>query len=137
MSKDQNIEFQKYSEVFRALSNPNRLRMFLRLCSCCRPGTVWSPEAVLKTCVGTIGKEMGIALSTVSHHLRELRRAGLIRMERNGQHVECWVDPDVLQELSKFFGDPLNWSLNPPTTSRSYRRNASCGLEGESAKDVT
>jgi DNA-binding transcriptional ArsR family regulator len=107
MSKYQKDNIARYADVFRALSNPNRLRMFLRLVSCCRPGTVWSSDCGLKTCVGTLGEEMGIGLSTVSHHLRELRRAGLIRMERNGQRVECWVDPHILEELSGFFGFPL------------------------------
>ena len=107
MSKYQKADIGRLADVFRALSNPNRLRMFLRLVSCCRPGTVWSTDCALKTCVGTLGDEMAIGLSTVSHHLRELRRAGLIRMERNGQRVECWVDPHILEELSAFFGSPL------------------------------
>jgi ArsR family transcriptional regulator len=108
MSKYQNNDIGRYADVFRALSNENRLRMFLRLVSCCKPGTVWSADCGLKTCVGTLGEEMGIGLSTVSHHLKELRHAGLIRMERNGQRVECWVDPDILKELSSFFGNPLD-----------------------------
>lgn len=107
MSKYQKVDIGRYADAFRALSNPNRLQMFLRLVSCCRPGTVWSPDCALKTCVGSLGEEMGIGLSTVSHHLKELRRAGLIRMQRNGQRVECWVDPHILGELSDFFGSPL------------------------------
>jgi ArsR family transcriptional regulator len=46
---------------------------------------------------------LGIVPSTVSHHIKELRRAGLIRMERRGQKIECWVDPEVLKELAGFF----------------------------------
>lgn len=57
----------------------------------------------MPTCVGEIGKNLGIVPSTVSHHLRELRRAGLIRMERRGQKVECSVDPETLQTLARFF----------------------------------
>lgn len=54
-------------------------------------------------CVGTLGEDLDIAPSTVSHHLKELARSGLIIMTRRGQHVECRVDPDVLEALIKFF----------------------------------
>ncbi|MDP6515359.1 MAG: metalloregulator ArsR/SmtB family transcription factor [Alphaproteobacteria bacterium] len=89
------------AQVFRALANPYRLRLFMTLASCCRPGTTC--EANLRSCVGELGSELGIAASTVSHHLKELRQAGLIHMARTGQNVECWVEPDTLGALSAFF----------------------------------
>ena len=55
--------------------------------------------------VGDLGEGSGIAPSTVSHHLKELYRSGLIQMERQGQQVKCWVESSVLQELSEFFTD--------------------------------
>ncbi len=57
--------------------------------------------------MGDLGRELGISPSTVSHHLKELRAAGLIKAERRGQNIECWVDPEILQALSEFFGAPL------------------------------
>ena len=50
-----------------------------------------------------LGEGLTIAPSTLSHHLKELHRAGLIQMQRNGKHVECWVEPQVLERLSAFF----------------------------------
>ena len=44
-----------------------------------------------------------MAPSTLSHHLKELRIAGLLRMEKQGKYVDCWVEPDVLIKLSRFF----------------------------------
>ncbi len=55
--------------------------------------------------MGEISRDMGIAASTVSHHIKELRQAGLIRMERRGQKVECWVDPERLDDLASFFSE--------------------------------
>ena len=59
----------------------------------------------MRACVGDLGAKLGIAPSTVSHHLKELRRSGLIHMERSGQKVACWVEPDSLDALSAFFAE--------------------------------
>lgn len=91
------------AEAFKALSNPNRLKIFQQLLSCCTPGTVCSAEQAAKHCVGDLGNGLNIAPSTLSHHIKELSRAGLIQMERRGQHVDCWVDPATVQTLEQFF----------------------------------
>jgi ArsR family transcriptional regulator len=109
MSNYQNDQIKHFADVFKALSNPNRLRMFLHLATCCVPGTVGSfdAEAGVSACVGDLGRDLQIVPSTVSHHIKELHRAGLIRMERRGQKIECWVDPVILQDLARFFEEFL------------------------------
>ena len=110
MSNYRDTQIRQFAEVFKALSNPNRLRMFLHLATCCVPGTVTSVDAGTETsaCVGDLGRDLDIVPSTVSHHIKELHRAGLIRMERRGQKIECWVNPEVLKDLSRFFGEPIS-----------------------------
>jgi len=103
MSNHQSDKVARFSDIFKALSNPNRLKIFLRLVSCCVPGTVWSFEAKDATCVGDVAKGLEIVPSTVSHHIKELRQAGLIKMRRAGQKIECWVDPEALKDLEGFF----------------------------------
>ncbi len=103
MSNNQIDSVDKLAGVFKALSNPNRLKIFLRLLSCCAPGTVWSIEPKDVACVGDVAKDLEIVPSTVSHHIKELRQAGLIKMRRSGQKIECWVDPEVLKDLEGFF----------------------------------
>ena len=109
MSKYQDDNIEKYAEMFKALSNPNRLRIFLRLISCCAPGTVWSiPDKMPSdrgggTCVSDLGQDLDIVPSTLSHHVKELRQAGLIRMKRNGQKIEYFVDPEAVAALKDFF----------------------------------
>ena len=104
----QNNDADRLAEAFKALSNPNRLKIFLQLMNCCEPGTVCSTDDVTtdfetKCCVGDLGDGLDIAASTLSHHIKELNRAGLIQMERRGQHVDCWVDPNTVKELNHFF----------------------------------
>ncbi len=107
MSNYQDKNIEAFSEIFKALSNPNRLKIFLRLVSCCPPGTLTSiqdntePEGC--ACVGELGQDLGIVPSTISHHIKELRRAGLIRMERQGQKIECSVDPKTIAAVQGFF----------------------------------
>src|SRR4030043_2185446 len=104
-NRDKNVE--KYAEIFKALSNPNRLKIFLRLITCCRPGTIMSvnPENCEEgcACVGELGQDLGIVSSTLSHHVKELRQAGLIRMKRNGQKIEYFIDPEAIAALKNFF----------------------------------
>lgn len=99
MSNNKKEQIQKMAEAFGALSNPNRLQIFLRLLDCCSPGKKMegSPESCV--CVSDLSEGLNLAPSTVSHHIKELRQAGLIKSERNGQTVECWIDPNVLNEI--------------------------------------
>ena len=101
MSKDA-INIDRYADMFKALSNNHRLKIFLRLASCGTGGIACKTEQACE-CVGDLGSNLGIAPSTASHHLKELHRAGLIRSRRQGQRIECWVDPEVLNSLSHFF----------------------------------
>ncbi len=99
MSNFPTIEVHRFAEVFKALANPNRLHIFMRLVSCCPPGTKCS-SAAAQQCVGDLGQDLEIDPSTVSHHLKELRRAGLIRVERRGKHILCWVDRETLEAVA-------------------------------------
>ena len=107
MSNYQDKDIQKFAEIFKALSNPNRLKIFLRLISCCQPGTPTTIKESVEpegcACVGELGQDLGIVPSTISHHIKELRQAGLIRMERHGQKIECSMDPETLAALQGFF----------------------------------
>jgi ArsR family transcriptional regulator len=107
MSNYQKDEMHRLAEAFKALSNPNRLQIFLRLVSCCLPGTKCITDAAGQ-CVGDVGRDLEIDPSTVSHHLKELRRSGLIRMERRGKRIICWVDREMVQGLTNLLtGYPL------------------------------
>ena len=103
MSNNKNITVDDYAEIFKALSNPNRLRIYLRLASCCKPGTVGFMDENTTAFIGELAEEVKVVKSTVSHHIKELRRVGLIRTERQGQKIACWVDPLKVDALRDFF----------------------------------
>ncbi len=98
-----NRNVSEFVSMFKALSNPNRLLLFQRLMTCCEPGTRCTTDDAMGFCVGELGEGLDIAPSTLSHHLKELNRAGLVQMQRRGKSVQCWVDPEVVKELTDFF----------------------------------
>jgi DNA-binding transcriptional ArsR family regulator len=104
MSNYRTIEIARLSGMFGALSNPNRLTLFLRLLDCCGGGGSCSTEADMGTCVADLSQGIGIAPSTVSHHLKELRRSGLISMGRRGRRVECAINLEAVAEITRLLG---------------------------------
>lgn len=103
MSNYDKKNIDELAEVFKALSNPNRLTIFLRLISCCKPGTVGYIDEDSSAYIGELADEVAVVKSTVSHHIKELKRVGLIKTERQGQKIACWVDPEMVKDLHKFF----------------------------------
>ncbi len=103
MSNILTTDIGRYAEVLKALSNPSRLRLFLEIVECCPPGSDPRVDGCDLPSVGELGGELDIAPSTLSHHIKELRRAGLVRCERRGQQVECSVDAETLNDLAEFF----------------------------------
>jgi len=108
------IDDTTLAAMFGALGNPHRLALFQQLSSCCVPGTRCGLDDAVGMYVGDLGTGLGIAPSTLSHHLKTLRQAGLVRTERRGKRVECFVEPEVLQALASFFQQPL---IEPQSSS--------------------
>lgn len=104
MSNNRNV-IEELAEQFKALGNPHRLALFSRLAACCPPGTSCSTEEAARLCIGQLGEDLDISPSTLSHHIKELNRAGLIQMARRGKQIECWVDPITLERLAAFFSE--------------------------------
>jgi DNA-binding transcriptional ArsR family regulator len=100
MSIYQSDKLIRYADAFNALSNPNRLAIFLHLVSCCPPGTSCGFDEEMRRCVTDLGKGLGIVQSTISHHIKELRRAGLIHVQKKGRYTQCWVDGETVQALT-------------------------------------
>ena len=75
-----------------ALGHPARLTLFRLLV---RAG----PDGLL---VGEIAARLDMPLSTLAHHLRSLKQAGLIMQSRNGREVETRADTEALRDVLGF-----------------------------------
>ena len=66
--------FQTVAEIFRQLSDRSRLRIFWLLCHC-------------EECVINLSAMVNMSSPAVSHHLKQLKSAGLIVSRREGKEV--------------------------------------------------
>ncbi len=105
------IEIKEMASLLKALGEPSRLKIFQYLCSCCESFAVDEEENIRKVTGVTVGEvccqisgENNIT-STMSHHLKELRYAGLITMERSGKNMLCSINTEKVKQLSKFLGN--------------------------------
>lgn len=97
--------------MFKALGDPTRLRIFEFLRSCCCPVAVDDAGDARVVDGPTAGEVCcritgcGRINSTISFHLKEMRMAGLITMERRGKHMVCGVDRRAVDALAAFLAD--------------------------------
>jgi ArsR family transcriptional regulator len=86
------------AKVFKALSNPNRLELYLQI--------VEKQEANYKTNYGCllceITESLNIGAPTISHHLKELTNAELIFTERKGKYLVAKVNEEMVDKMNEF-----------------------------------
>jgi DNA-binding transcriptional ArsR family regulator len=79
-------------DSFKALAHPGRLRILAML-----------QDGPLSVCQVTV--VLHLAASTVSEHLTELRRAGLLEDHKEGRFVSCALSPE--SEVRQLIADAL------------------------------
>ena len=93
------------ARVFKALSDPVRLRLLSLIAS----------YAGGEACVCDLTAAFDVAQSTISHHLRVLREAGLVDCERRGPWVYYWPLPAALAQLAAVLEPAARTSEGTPT----------------------
>lgn len=83
------------SACLEALGNPVRLAVYRILVRAGDEGLA----------VGQIQARVGLAGSTLSHHLAVLARVGVIRRRREGSSLICTADYGVMRRLIGFLED--------------------------------
>lgn len=84
------------AQAFRALSNPNRLAMYLEL--------LRKHEHSVKSCaLQDLMDLLDVGAPTVSHHTKELVNAGLIEVQREGKFILCRLNEAMRAKLAQFF----------------------------------
>jgi ArsR family transcriptional regulator, arsenate/arsenite/antimonite-responsive transcriptional repressor len=78
----------EHVDAFKALAHPGRLDVFFTLVKSGKELTV-----------GEIQTALDLPGPTLSHHLDQLRRAGLIRSRRQERFIHCSVEPAMINDL--------------------------------------
>jgi ArsR family transcriptional regulator len=75
---------ERVVKALKALSNENRMAIFEQIRTGHGRGRL---DADNRLSVCTVAEKFDISLSTISHHIKELRAAGLVHCERQGQSI--------------------------------------------------
>ncbi len=96
------MDTAKMAKVFKALSNPNRLELYLKI--------VKKQKTSYKTGCGCfisdITQSLNIGAPTISHHLKELSNADLISTERKGKYLVARVNEEMIHKVNKVLKFP-------------------------------
>ncbi|HVK98849.1 MAG TPA: metalloregulator ArsR/SmtB family transcription factor [Dongiaceae bacterium] len=92
---------RQLAKAFKALSNPNRLQIFQEIMRRRRV----DPQEVCGCALTDFINSLNVGAPTVSHHIKELVNADLIRVERNGKFITCFLNEDMSHRLKDFFGE--------------------------------
>jgi ArsR family transcriptional regulator, arsenate/arsenite/antimonite-responsive transcriptional repressor len=86
---------EELASTFKALADPTRVSIINRLAS---------GEAC---CVCDLTEAFELSQPTVSHHLRILRQAGLVHVERQGTWAYYRLIPDAIDRLRSVLAAPV------------------------------
>jgi ArsR family transcriptional regulator len=110
------MELSNYAKIFKALSNEQRLKIFVMIYkNCCAPEgsrvgsefrfkdqSCCSIKGSIERAFTNICECMNLSRSTISHHFKELQNAGLITCEREGQTFRCTVNDEAVTAIKAF-----------------------------------
>jgi ArsR family transcriptional regulator, arsenate/arsenite/antimonite-responsive transcriptional repressor len=107
-------------KLFKALSDPKRLSLLVRLAEQREPRTV-----------GLLAEGSGVDMSVVSRHLGILRDAGVIECQKRGKEVWCSVRTETIVKILRDLADALEACCPsgacPPVPATKQRRFAKRG----------
>lgn len=83
-------------KILKALGEPMRFKIF---------------KCLLKRCVRSLSKKLGISESAISQHLKVMREADMIYGEKYGYHTHYLPRQDTLDFLANLFDDMRKQSL--------------------------
>src|SRR5699024_414301 len=97
---------QQLARMFKALGDPTRVRLLSMI----------TAQSGGEACVCNLTEPVGLSQPTVSHHVQQLRDAGLVTREQRGKWAYYAVVPEILGMLSAAL-DPQILSTDTPACS--------------------
>ncbi|MBN2895080.1 MAG: helix-turn-helix transcriptional regulator [Campylobacterales bacterium] len=102
------LDMHQKLKIFKALGNETRFLIFKNVftggytCSLDKKqeGVEVNPIA---TCVSTVAEHFNFSLPTISSHIKELREAGIITVEKKGNKVYIEPNIETIREMAECF----------------------------------
>ena len=91
-------EAERLAAIFKALGDPTRVKLV----------SLIAVSEEHEACICELVKAVGLAQSTVSHHMRQLADTGLVQREQRGKWAYYRLNIPLLQEI----GETLNPQAN-------------------------
>ena len=93
MNRETGLSIERAASTFAALGSEQRLSVLRILVRAGEDGLT----------IGALGERSGVTGSTLTHHMKILSQAGLVRQARQGRQILCAaVAYDELKELSAY-----------------------------------
>ncbi len=111
MSDSHLLDLTTAASTFAALGSEQRLGVLQTLV---RAG----PDGLT---IGELGKRSGVTGSTLTHHMKILAAAGLVRQTREGRKIICvGAASDVVEDLSRFLLSQCCADTATPEESKAH-----------------
>jgi len=94
------VDTKKAAKIFKALSHPNRLELYLKIAEAHEASFQSGSECFITDIIDCLN----IGASTISHHIKELANAELITTEKRGKFLVCKINEELVDEVSKMLG---------------------------------
>ncbi len=91
------MDTNQMAKIFKALSNSNRLELYLKIAEAHEAGFKTGGECSVTDIISCLK----IGAPTISHHIKELVNADLITTEKRGKFLICRVNEKIATEVSK------------------------------------
>ncbi|MDD4855700.1 MAG: metalloregulator ArsR/SmtB family transcription factor [Sulfuricurvum sp.] len=102
------LDMQQKLKIFKALSNETRFLIFKNVftggytCSLDKKQTGIEVNPIA-TCVSTVAEHFNFSLPTISAHIKELKEAKIITVEKKGNKVYIEPNIETIREMSACF----------------------------------
>lgn len=94
------MEAHKLAKIMKALSNENRLKLYLEIAK--------DEKADFKAqecTISNIVKILRVSPPTISHHLKELTNADLIKTEKRGKYLVAKINTKTLGAVKQLLAE--------------------------------
>ena len=91
------MDTKKLAKVLKALSNPNRLELYLEIAKKHETDFPTGGDCFISDIIDSFS----IGAPTISHHLKELANADLIATERRGKFLVARINEKTIEEANR------------------------------------